>query len=151
MAEGVSSQITFPAPGSGCRHARFQRLADLRKRVASGASCLRHLRSPRRARSGDSLGKRDRRDRFAHGARERQHADGRSPAPGRGTLVSRARPDYRLARYIGSEPSHEKKHQEDDEDDSDDTHATVAIAVTVAAESATEATEKKDHEEDTED
>ena len=95
MAKVVAAEGPLPAPGSRCRHDRFQRLADLRERVAAGAGGLRRLRRARRARSGDSLGEGNRWHRFAHGARERQHADGR-PAPSRARSVGIASTGKRI-------------------------------------------------------
>ena len=69
-AESFPSESPLPTRRSGYRHARFQRLADLRECVASGVGCLRNLQCPRRARSGGSLGEGNRWERFAHGERE---------------------------------------------------------------------------------
>jgi hypothetical protein len=52
---------------------------------------------------------------------------------------------------LGSNPSHEKQHDEDDQDDTDDTNATVTESVTIAPEPAAEATEQENDEEDNED
>ena len=51
---------------------------------------------------------------------------------------------------VGSKPTHEKQHDEDDQDNADDTDAAVTEAVAIAAEATTETTKQEDNEEDNE-
>jgi hypothetical protein len=57
----LASEGTLSPPAAGCRYPRFQRLANLCERSASGKKRLRCLRGNRRARSGDPVGEGHRR------------------------------------------------------------------------------------------